>query len=208
MKSLASHFAKESIALRQPLTEFDFSTLKSFRPSPNQSRPDFPLEALGTKQYLWKDMKMETPEPGVRNIWFFVSYYSNPRDKVPHTPEVCYRQAGAIINSSETMQLTIPDLNLDDEGIEARVLDLNQDGQRGVLAYFFCVNGKFCTDREQVRWSMSDLSSHYVYFAKIEVVVWLEDDSNAGPPTCRKLLTEALPVLVGEHFPSAADLSR
>ncbi|GJM24512.1 MAG: hypothetical protein DHS20C16_09270 [Phycisphaerae bacterium] len=151
---------------------------------------------------------MERPESGVRNIWFFVSYYSNPRDKVPHTPEVCYRQGGAIINSSSTILISIPNLNSGAEEIEARVLNLEQDGHRGVLTYFFCANGEFYTDREQVRWSMGNLSSHYAFFAKIEVVVWLDDDSSAGLPVCRKLLTEALPVLVGEHFPSADDLSR
>jgi hypothetical protein len=52
-----------------------------------------------------------------------VSYYSDPRDTVPHTPEICYRQGGSVVRSIEVVDVEVPGLETGPEVIAAKMIE-------------------------------------------------------------------------------------
>lgn len=203
IRSLAESYTKQSIALRSSLSQFDPAALKSFRQVSNPRRPNLSTADIGTEEILWLDLAEKRSDGEPIRIALFVTYYSDPRDKVPHTPEVCYRQSGAAVNNIRTIKLDVPGLGEGATPVEARALDLDQAGGEGVLVYLFCANGEFRHDRDQVRWLIGRPGDPYVFFSKIEVVATCQSDADKARAlaACKQLLAEALPVLVNKHFP-------
>ena len=109
---LRQTMSKETIALRRSLEELDVSRLSTFRLVPDGGFfPRSVASNIGTEDVvMWTfELRELGPEPPRElDVMLFVTYYSNPRDTVPHTPEVCYRQAGAVVHSVEA----IPVINL------------------------------------------------------------------------------------------------
>ena len=147
MVKISVMMQKEPIALRKPLNQFDRSRLKSFR------RPTFPsdtkldFEAIGTKDALCEQYISVDPELGTDPVELFVTYYSDPKDKVPHTPEVCYRQVDTSVESMTSITIDTPGLAPKHPAIDVRRLVLSQQGSKAVILYLFYTNGRTYYDR-------------------------------------------------------------
>ena len=92
--------------------------------------------------------------------------------------------------------------------IIGRLVTLKQPVGHTKLIYVFCANGEFCYDRERVRWIISRPGDRYIYFSKIEALAHYppEGDPDAAVRRCKLLLSEALAVLVAEHYPRREQL--
>lgn len=210
MLALAKRYEKEPIAIRRPLKEFDISHLPSFRDGWKFARRKAPIEDLGTDEYVQIAFTKENPSEDLLYAMLFVTYYSDPRDKVPHTPEVCNRQAGNIVKKMTTITIDTPELAPEHPQIKANLLILQRPRDNSADIYLFCVEGEFRRSREQVRWIIGKPGNRHVYFSKIEVAAAYP---TGGDPTqaievCKKLLREALPILLAEHFPDKEQLKR
>lgn len=207
--ALGDRYRKETIALRRPLNQFTAACLPSFRKAKRadsqRSRRDPERE-----DFVWVYVREEGRYRPPRRADLLLTYYSDPGDKVPHTPEVCYRQSGVEVTDISTVTVETPGLAPEHPQITARLLHLKQPVGQSVVLYVFCVNGEFCYDRERVRWIIARPGDRYIYFGKVEAVA----DCPSGPNThaaverCKKLLREALPVLVNEYYPDTAQLKR
>jgi len=213
--ALIRYYSKEPIELRRSLDAFNATRLPSFRHQPVRGRFGAlsDTEELGTDDWLnlvfeERDSDGPAKEPGTALL--FVTYYSDPRDQIAHTPEVCYRQGGAVVEGITTVPVHLPDLAPEIPEIQARRLEIEQHGRKQILLYVFCCNGKFYHDREQVRIAIGWPGDKYTYFSKVEVVTPWPSGVDRQIPTerCQQLLSEAIPILVNEHFPRKEDLKR
>jgi hypothetical protein len=208
MNRLADHYRKESVPLRRPLQRFDVTKLPSFELVPDAAGPKAGVDALGTDQFCFLTLREKGCRDSADRAILFVSYYSDPEDRVPHTPEVCYRQTDTTVATLTTVTIETPALAPEYPRVEARFLDLVQPSASGALIYLFYANGRFCYDREQVRWIVNKPGDRYIYFSKIEVAVARDGtlDAEAATDRCKKLLREALPVLIADHYPDKTAL--
>lgn len=213
--ALIDYYSKESIGLRKSLDDFDAAALPSFRHLSGRGgfAPILETEELGTDDWLnlvFEEQNGQQPADDRHDVLLFVTYYSDPRDQVAHTPEVCYRQAGAVVEGITTISVETPDLAPETCEVPARRLEIEEGGHKLILVYFFCCNGKFYHDREQVRVAIGWPGDKYVYFSKVEAVTaWPAGMSRTeAMERCQRLLGEALPILVNEHFPRKEDLKR
>ncbi len=219
---LTEGLSKETIALRRPLDELDPSGLPSFRLVPDGGFFPKPVSSyIGTDGFVSRtfELKSATEVRRDRDVLVFVTYYSNPRDTVPHTPEVCYRQAGAVVNSVRRIPVDTPGLGPQHARIEAALLDVtpimrNQQGEyvaedwRQALIYTFVCGGEFYPGREQVRVAIGLPGDRYSYFSKVEVSSACApgEDFDEAVQRCRQMLREAMPLLIADHYPTKEDL--
>ncbi len=209
MSALAEHYRKESIAVRRPLADLDVSGLPSFVELPEEAAPILKEEDVDTDEYTWISLKdIDRTEAGLSSVALYVTYYSAPGDKVAHTPEVCYRQGGAKIRDVRLVSLDTPELAPLHQRIEMNLLEMEQGGVRQLLAYVFCANGEFTTDRERVRWILASPGDRHIYYSKIELLsAWPEDEAKAVVlERFERLMRQALAVLIADHFPTADQL--
>ena len=214
VKALIRHYSKEPISLRRSLDEFDAARLASFRVVTDGTAFDTAVsDDVGTDDALRLVVeKKGAATEGRRELdtLLFVTYYNDPRDTIPHTPEVCYRQDGATVNAITPVYLDVD--GIDPTGpkrIKARLLDLENAGVRAALVYVFCCNGRFYDDRLWVRLALGMPGDGYTYFSKIEVLTACPPGESFADAVqrCKLLLREALPILT-EHFPANDDLKR
>jgi|GEM_PF-1311402 len=218
LEAAARHYAKTSIDIRQPLGEFDISRLPSFRDGWEYSFAGADPEGIGTDQYIHVLFDRKTSGSGPDHLELFVTYYSDPRDKVPHTPEVCSRQDGATVQEISTILIDNFLSGLDNQQIRARLLryqnkrSAGKSGQRTnvVDMYVFYVEGRFCYTRGQARWMIGKPGNQHTFFSKIEVAASMRDagDRAEAIETLKTLMREALAILLAEYFPSREDVSR
>ncbi len=205
MQTLNKRYMKKPIAIRRPLKEFDVSRLPSFQndwtSSVVQSHDLF--EDIGTDEYTMIVFKKEFQQPAL-----YVTYYSNPKDKVPHTPDVCHRQSGAVVREMRNIKLDTPELAPEYPQVQARLVILQRSDYGQAVIYCFCVEGKLRYSREQVRWIIGKPGNHYTYFSKIEATsdYPIHGDEGEAIETCKTLLREALLILLAEHFPDKKQL--
>ncbi len=128
VKALIRHYSKEPISLRRSLDEFDAARLASFRVVTDGTAFDTAVsDDVGTDDALRLVVeKKGAATEGRRELdtLLFVTYYNDPRDTIPHTPEVCYRQDGATVNAITPVYLDVD--GIDPTGpkrIKARLLD-------------------------------------------------------------------------------------
>ncbi|MCP3905219.1 MAG: exosortase-associated EpsI family protein, partial [Planctomycetes bacterium] len=206
--ALIAYTSKLPIDLRKSLHDFEPSRLTAYRSRP--SDPNFTRlfsdQDLGTAEWLglWVEERRPSVEPN-GELMLFVTYYSDPRDSIPHTPEVCYRQGGATVHAIEKVSVETPGLGPDTPRIDARLLRINQGESRMAVLYVICCNGKYFHGRERARLQIGLPGDRYTYFSKIEVAVNCPEgviDFDVAVERAKKLLAEALPVLVDEHFPT------
>jgi hypothetical protein len=203
--ALSKYYAKEPISIRKPLRDFDILRLPSFQSGWSISHRSAQPKEIGTEEYV--DIVL-TPTSKSENLpqqaELFITYYSDPRDKVPHTPEVCSRQAGAIVREMSTIAINMGGLLPEYDRLKVRSLKIEQLRHKTVDIYVFCVEGKFKYNREQVRWALGKPGNKHVYFSKIEAAAICKSDSNSikAMEISKKLLSEALPILVSEYFPT------
>ena len=207
---LANYYSKETIAINRPLKEFDISRLPSY--CEGWIRTDMPVtDDIETDEYLFTKFQREDTGIIPSEIILFVTYYSDPASKVPHTPDVCYRQAGSIIEKMENIEIDVPNLPSGDKQVKARLLTLKQpSGNRGVVIYSFCAEALLRCAREQARLVLGMPGNKYTYFGKVEVISFLSPGTE--PETtiaeCKRLYAEAMAVLLSEHFPTREQLKR
>jgi hypothetical protein len=203
--ALDKYYLKKSIEIRRPLLEFDISRLPSFQEgwSSSVSQAYESPEDVGTDECVIIKF-----EKGFKETALFVTYYSNPKDKVPHTPDVCYRQAGAIVRYMRNITLDTPELAPEYPQIKARLVALRMPSYDQIVLFCFCVEGELRYSREQVRWVIGKPGNHHTYFSKIETTSFHTIGSNEEESIelCKTLLREALPVLLTEHFPDKKQL--
>jgi len=212
LAALEVEYGKTSILPRSPLGAFGLNALPSFKLAPEDS-PFLDLQAdddVGTDDLLFLRMQEKHASGMDGQIYLFVTYYSDPDDRVPHTPEVCYRQIGGIVRKSGSASIVMPagrDLPAE---VTARTVIIEQAEANTVIAYVFCANGRFYTARNDVRVALGWPGEKRVYFSKIEAVTRSErgEDTSAALQRCRRMLEEAIPELVGTHFPLKEQLSR
>ena len=214
VRALGRHYSKEPNSLRRPLDEFDAARLASFRVVTGGGLFDVVVsDDVGSDDALRVVVeKKGAATEGRRELdtLLFVTYYNDPRDTIPHTPEVCYRQDGATVNAITPVYLDVD--GIDPTGpkrIKARLLDLENAGVRAALVYVFCCNGRFYDDRLWVRLALGMPGDGYTYFSKIEVLTACPPGESFADAVqrCKLLLREALPILT-EHFPANDDLKR
>lgn len=208
MRALAEYYEKESIAPRRPLEEFDVSKLPSFRDGWEFRRDDM-TEGAETDEFVFTYLKRKGTDAYIANL--FVTYYSDPRDKVPHSPDVCYRQGGAVVKKMTTIMLDTPQLAPAHRQTEANLLLLQMpEGHEQVLLFCFCVEGSFTSKRDTARWIIGKPGNHYTYFSKIETTSSYTSGGNPSEALslCKKLFSEALGALAKEYFPRSEDLKR
>jgi hypothetical protein len=211
MAALARYCLKESIPLRRSLDRFDVSRLPSFRELSETDRfvvARTAEDAIGTDHRTLRYVQERTAGGRQGQAVLFVTYYSDPEDKVPHTPDVCYRQGGATVRDSSAITIDTPELGPDTPRVPARLLRISNAPGNAVLIFLFIANGQFASDRMSVRWIISRPGDRHIYFSKVEVVakVGRGEKEEAVIARCQKLLREALPILVAEHYPSREDV--
>ena len=208
MQALSKHYQKESIATRRPLKEFDISCLPSFRNGWVSS--NVPPEDIGTDEYLIIKLSRKKAGKESQQVALFVTYYSNPGDKVPHEPNVCYRQGGAIVKKMKTIIIDTPELAPEYPQTQVTLLIFQMPRCEQVVIYCFCAEGELQLRRRQVRWLIGKPGNRYTYFSKIEVVANYPtgDDPTQTIETCKTLIGETLPILLTEYFPDRQQLKR
>jgi hypothetical protein len=182
--ALQQRFQKQSIELRRSFDEFDPEGIPGFRPDFEAPPYETTDEDVGTAE--WFSMAFRRRDaPDQPSIATLLTYYSDPRDTVPHTPEVCFRQIGATIERVDTWTVPTPGLGPNHPEVQARLLLMSYRGEWKALLYVFVSNGEYYNDRESLRWAL---------------------DPEEAIERCADLLAEMLPVLLREHFPLDEDL--
>lgn len=209
MAALGKYYAKESIEIKRSLRKFDAASLAGFQKE-WKLRMEETEDDIGTEEYVVLILDRKSPSEGQGSGYLLVTYYNDPRDKVPHAPDVCYRQAGAIVKENTTIQLDIPGISSQQTPVEATLLIFDVGREEQVLIFFFVVEGKFRRTREQARWVLGMPGNKYCYFAKIEAGANYPKD---GDPTeaigiAKKLLAESVPVLMDQYLPDTGQLGR
>lgn len=209
LQALAAYYAKESIAINRPLQEFDMSRLPGFRTGWEFKSEEI-TDDIETEEYLLLKMNRESYGNEVESAILFVTYYSNPGDKIPHSPDVCNRQAGAIIKKLSPVTIDIPELAPEYSKVEASLLLLQKEQREEVIIYTFFAEGQFCSSRNRARWVISKPGNRHVYFSKIEAIVPfpIGGDPQYAIELCEELLTQAIPILVKEYFPTRQQIKR
>jgi len=209
MAALGRHYTKEPAAVRRPLRAFDLSCLSSFQEgwTAKLSETDAEIE---TEEYALVNLKNTYPAGGVDSGYLLVTYYDNPRDKVPHTPDVCYRQGGGIVKQKKTVSLDIPGLAPGQSPVKATLLVLDMKLCDRVVIFLFVAEGEFRRTRGQVRWVLGVPGNKHAYFAKIEASAACPrgTDPTEAIRTTERLVRESVPLLMKEYLPDAAQLAR
>lgn len=205
--ALAKHYAKEAIDLRRSLEEFRAAELPGYRRVPREIDLQTTAYDLGTEQWFMIPIIETGAGPTETDLIFFVTYYSDPRDQVPHTPETCYRQAGALVTSLTDVRVPTPGLGPETPAIDVRQLHLDSQGIRQVLVYTFCCNGDFYSDRQAVRWRIGLPGERYTYFSKVEAVTRVPEgvDPEAQVERITRLLVEGVTLMQRDYYPRMPD---
>lgn len=209
MAKLEAMNRKETILMSRSFDAFDTGSLGSFSFLPNALPPIVGAGEIGTEDFrclAFQYKKAATPPS-----FLVMTYYSNPQEKVPHAPEVCYSQAGTIVKSMETIQLDVPGLGLEHDQIDARLIQFEQGSWKLYVLYVFVANGEYRYDREQVRLVLGRPGKRYLYMSKVETVIAYqgedeEVDTGELIEVTKQMMREVLPVLKADHFPADADL--
>ncbi len=211
VSGLVARYSKQGMGLLRPLQEFNTEGLPSFRLVPDGGAFDTRVSSVvGTDdavRFVFEQKGPETEGRRDRDVLLFVTYYENPRSTIPHTPEVCYRQVGAIVNSMTTRPVTVEFPGTGPRTVRTRLLDLSIDWHAAVLYGLVC-NGRVYHDRNQVRLRQGLPGDRSFYFAKVEVATNVRDgeDFAEAAERARLLFAEALKVLLADHFPSREDV--
>ena len=205
MTALSVRFAKQSIPIRKPLSEFDISRLPSF--STGWLASNVPPEDIETDEFAIIRFNRRTLGAEAKEVVLFVTYYSDPQSNVPHTPDVCYRQGGAVVRRMSNITVDLPE-SAPGPKIKARLLLMRQQKYNQAIIFCFYVDGSFRHSREQVRWMIRKPGNRYVYFSKIETVAMypLNGEPTEAIELCKRLFAEAVGQLISEHFPTREQL--
>lgn len=214
--ALTRHYSKLEVEIRKPIEQFDDSKLPSFRRKAIAAAIEQYMAAsdVGTDEWIHRRYEEKDAAPGLElaleDAATLITYYSDPRDQIPHTPEVCYRQDGTVVHSIKTINVEVPNLPEGKRTIRCRLLDMEQPAGRIALIYVFCCEGEYYDDRETARLAIAMPGNKYTYFAKIESIVAMRDikDFDLAVERAKRLMAEILPVLANDHLPTKEQISR
>ncbi len=210
MQVISRHYAKRPIPINRPFADFDISLLPTFAAGWNAKHIDQPDEELGTSEYMFVEFTRRVTDSRPEQVKLFASYYSDPKDKVPHTPDVCYPPQGAVVVKMGPIELDVPGVPSGHDRIPLRHIEFKWPERNEVVMYCFCVEGRIRYDREQVRWIMGKPGNKHTYFGLIMVGADFPHGSSAtaAEERCRTLLREALPILLRDHYPAREQVER
>ena len=202
--SLQERFGKLPIEIRRTLHEFDVHAMPSFQFIEGVRVIGSGPEWVGTEEmftHAFEPREWDVAGGERPGVILFVTYYSDPNDTIPHTPEVCYRQAGGEVRRMITVPFEVP--GRDDGPFQAYALDIGVGDANYTVVYFFYHNGRIMHDRERLRFIMSMPGDRHTYFSKLESAIVrlpsLSFEDSIEP--CLDLLIESLAELAGDHFP-------
>jgi len=203
MNALAEHYRKESIAIRRPLKEFDASRLPFLRDGWGILPIDV-TDDIETDEYFFAHLLKPVINKEKKGQ-LFITYYSDPGSKVPHTPDVCGRQAGAVVKDISILTIDTPQLPPKYPKIKVcSVIMQHANEPERVTIFCFYVEGEFTASRNKARLILGKPGNRYTFFSKIESIAFFE--KNEGPAEaiemCKKLITESLVILLEEYFPT------
>jgi len=157
---------------------------------------------LGTDEYTLV-IYNDNGYSNIKQALLFVTFYNDPKDKVPHTPDVCGRQAGNVITGCKSIEIAIPGVDPARGALKANQFITEKSGTQAVDVYFFVAQGYFKQTRNQVRWQLCKPGDRSVYFSKIEVqaVYSPEVGPEAAAEKCKEMLKEAVPLILNEYLP-------
>jgi hypothetical protein len=213
--ALTTHFSKASIDLRRELSTLDVGGMPSFRPAATEHEWSIVSDDVGTTDVFEGvlELKSDVPDEDLAAadrmyVVFFITYYSDPREQVPHTAEICYREGGATISRVSTIRIETPGLGPDNPSVHARLVDLIKEGRRRVVLYAFSCNGDYYDDRESVRFRIGWPGDKHVYFCKVEAAAECATDADyeKAVAACSAAIAESLPLLERDHLPTRAQL--
>ena len=126
-----------------------------------------------------------------------VYYYTGMVDTVAHIPDRCYIADGFEPSQYDIRRWACFTERSTDAQAAARVIqvvDQVADRQSSPLkvGYFFQVNGRYTNDPLDVRATLQDLFQKHGYYAKVEMMIALED-RQAAETTMADFLQHALP---------------
>jgi len=201
-------FRKLPTPLKVPLDRFDQKRLAPYKLLDAPQIIPQVLDALGTKEYvqwLLEDTSIDGGLVPEKIVNFFVTYYTGNPDQVPHVPEECYSGAGLRQIDARLDYVRISALG---EDIPVKILEFEDSSrlrkESRIVMYTFNTNGKFCGDRQCVRFALGDLGTRHAYFSKVEVTF---GRPGAYPPkdkaieAGKKFFQVAIPVLLEDHWP-------
>ncbi len=209
LKSLSRHYKKDTIAINRHLKLLNPASLTSIAGSWDFEQRDQSVEDIGTSEYVYVKLKNFKNNALVVGGEFFVSYYSDPNNKVGHTPDVCYRQVGAVVEKISVVDIPVPGTS---EKIKANLIIFHWPQYRfsEVAIYNFRVEGTFKHSRHSVRMMLGKPGNRFTYFGQIKVGVYFpyKGDSVEAERQCKKIFAELACLVAEEYFPAKDQVKR
>lgn len=202
LSAIKAHFAKEPIDLRRTLHEFDPDRVPTFVTTDAWAPPSVDPRSLGTEEFYTEVFRPREDRDG--SYALLLTFYNDPEDSIPHTPEVCYRQIGSVVDRMTRTKVKMADLG----EVDVRVLDISQGPHHLLIVYSIVHNGQAFYEREQVRLAMGIPGDKFTYFTKVEVATEVRRNQTreeALEKACR-LLSESFEILREDYLPLDADL--
>lgn len=205
-------YTKQPIAIKRPLKQIDFSAMPSFDVSFEPKTLVFSDQEIETQEKINVALTRRTPLPSGFHpeSVLHAAYYSDQRHQVAHTPEVCLRQDGGIINALRSMEIEIPGLGPEHSTIPVRYVDVQRTSTaRIIILYTFISNGRFYSDRDVLRLSLGLPGDKHVYSCKVEAAVPRTESltDEEAIEMAKLTLQEAIPVLLRDHLPTRDEVA-
>ena len=211
---LGAYLRKSPVPLKKPLYAADASRLSPAFELHAIQPPVLPketVEALGTEEYLnWLLVDLGQPaDSPLRNARVFVTYYTGKPDLVPHRPEECFVAAGWRLAEAQDETVPVGGVGAPGDRVPVRVCTFEGPSEgrlrapQQTAAYFFHVNGRYRTARNEVRSVQANLFERYSYYAKIEVSFYGNTGFADAAQTLEglsRLYPRLLQMLLDDHF--------
>lgn len=199
---LSDYFTKQTVPARKPL--------KTFVDSVESIEKNFQWKDQAVTQEIETDdcflIKFESQDQSVAKHGGYIhaAYYSQPGSKVPHTPDVCYRQAGSIIKEIQKIPINLSPVANNPETIDVTLVRLEQKEAEMVILFCFIAEGQIANSRTKVRLITSKPGNSRTYFCKVEASCSYPKGSAPKPyiETAGTLMERLVPKLLDEYLPT------
>lgn len=220
-KLAGRYFRKEAVPLKRSLALMDKDKLlPEYRwdTRPIEPLSEDILQTLGTSEYLnWRILNpLLKPTDSTYMASLFITYYTGKPDMVPHVPDQCYVAGGfAPVGAPKTERVPVRGVGAPGdqmpvrvscfEGQRPRAGEFFAGGNPKTVLYFFYINGRYATTRDEARVILSNPLDKYAYYAKIELSFTdYTGQINAGREEALAavgpLMEKALPILLQDHL--------
>lgn len=210
---------KLAVPLKLKLDHFDATALSPYVVREKTRLPEDSEHELGTKDYV--QWFIENPRVAashaMRNVSFFLTYYTGNADQVPHVPDECYVVGAFSPARQDTAEFTLGTDSLIPEAYRGRGYKVSRRvflppaGEPGatIVYYTFVVNGDFYPERLSVRGRMMRESERYLYYSKVEIAFRSLTDRDVSPEMdaeAARLLGRTIGVMLRDHLPDVKAL--